>query len=52
MIEDNAGYAIDLATHGIPTILLEASWNTELDTSSHPSIHRVKDWKEILTYLR
>ena len=52
MIEDNADYAIDLATHGIPTILLEAPWNTELDTSSHPRIHRVKDWKEILTYLR
>ena len=52
MIEDNADYAIDLATHGIPTILLEAPWNTEVDTSSHLGIHRVKDWKEILTYLR
>ena len=51
MIEDNTQYAIELATHGIPTILLEAPWNTEVDTSSHFGIHRVKDWKEILTYL-
>ena len=51
MIEDNAHYAIDLATHDIPTILLAAPWNVDIDTSSYSGIHRVKDWKEILTYL-
>ncbi len=51
MIEDNAQYAINLATHGIPTILLEAPWNTDIDTSAYPDIYRVKDWREILETL-
>lgn len=52
MIEDNALYAIDLATHGIPTILLEAPWNIDVDTSTYPNIYRVKDWNEILEMLK
>jgi 5'(3')-deoxyribonucleotidase len=47
MIEDNALYAIDLATHGIPTVLLEAPWNKDIDTSAYPDIYRVRDWGEI-----
>lgn len=48
MIEDNAQYAINLATHGIPTILLEVPWNIDIDTSGYPDIYRVKDWQEII----
>lgn len=48
MIEDNAQYAINLATHGIPTILLEAPWNIDIDTLGYPDIYRVKDWQEII----
>lgn len=44
MIEDNAHYAIDLAAHGIPTILLEAPWNIDIDTSVYPDIYRVRNW--------
>jgi hypothetical protein len=51
MIEDNAKYAIDLSTHGIPTILLEAPWNTMINTSSYLDIYRVKDWKELNSLL-
>lgn len=52
MIEDNAHYAIDLATHGIPTILLEAPWNIDIDTSSYPDIYRVRDWMKFNTLLQ
>jgi len=52
MIEDNAHYAINLATHGNPTILLEAPWNINIDTSAYPDIYRVKDWNEILQVLK
>lgn len=51
MIEDNAQYAINLATHDIPTILLEAPWNIDIDTSGYPDIYRVKDWQEIIWLL-
>lgn len=51
MIEDNAHYAIDLAAHGIPTILLEAPWNIDVDTSAYPDIYRVRDWWEIIRVL-
>lgn len=47
MIEDNAHYAIDLATHGIPTILIDMPWNREVDTSRYPDIYRVKDWNSM-----
>lgn len=47
MIEDNAHYAIDLVTHGIPTILINTPWNKEVDTSEYWDIYRVRDWTEI-----
>jgi uncharacterized HAD superfamily protein len=52
MVEDNAYYAINLATHGIPTILLEAPWNIDIDTSAYPDIYRVKDWGKMLEILK
>jgi uncharacterized HAD superfamily protein len=51
MIEDNAQYAINLAKNGIPTILLEAPWNMDIDTTTYSNIYRVKDWEEILKIL-
>ena len=51
MVEDNAHYAIDLATHGIPTILLETPWNIDIDTSSYPDLYRVKNWSEIVSLM-
>ncbi len=51
MIEDNAHYAINLAKNGIPTILLEAPWNIDIDTSAYPDIYRVKDWRELNSLL-
>ncbi len=52
MIEDNAHYAVDLAKHGIPTILLEAPWNIDIEVSLYPNIFRVKDWNEIISFLK
>ncbi|MBX9809915.1 hypothetical protein K2X92_05995 [Candidatus Gracilibacteria bacterium] len=51
MIEDNAQYAIDLSTHGIPTILIDAPWNINDDLSEYPNIFRVKNWKEIISLI-
>ncbi len=33
MIEDNVHYAIELVENGIPTILLEAPWNIDIDAT-------------------
>lgn len=51
MIEDNAFCALEFAKHGIPTILLEAPWNIDIDVSLYPDIFRVKDWSEISRFL-
>ena len=47
MIEDNAHYAIDFVTHDIPTILLKAPWNIQVDISLYPNIFRLNDWSEL-----
>ncbi len=51
MIEDNAHYAIDLAEHGIPTILLETPWNIDVDSSGYPEIYRFKNWHDLIQSL-
>jgi uncharacterized HAD superfamily protein len=47
MIEDNIHYAIELATHGIPTILLDQPWNRDAVIPPEIAIYRVKNWQEI-----
>jgi len=44
MIEDNMDYALELATNGIKTFLLEKPWNKGKE---HKNLIKVKNWYEI-----
>ena len=41
MIEDNLEYAIDLATAGIQTYLLDKPWNKKYEKELYPNIIKV-----------
>ena len=48
MIEDNLEYAIDLATAGIQTYLLDKPWNKKYEKELYPNIIKVS-WREELS---
>ncbi len=47
MVEDIFDYALDLASNGIFTYLLEKPWNKHIDIT-HENIKKVKSWKDII----
>ena len=46
-IEDNMDYALEVAEHGIEVFLLAKPRNTHR-TETHPHLHKVADWKNII----
>ncbi len=47
-IEDHAKFALEIASVGIPVLLLDSPYN---QSCTHPLVHRVKDWPEIRQYV-
>jgi len=50
MIEDNPYYALDCARKGIRVFLIDKPWNKNHEP--HENLLKVKDWNEILPYLK
>ncbi len=47
MIDDDRNYAIDTASHGIETFLIDRPRNQEIDVALYPAMKRVFGWDEI-----
>jgi uncharacterized protein len=48
MVEDAPTYAEEIATAGITTLLLDQTWNRDLEEQEHDNIIRVKNWDRIV----
>jgi uncharacterized HAD superfamily protein len=46
LIEDNQGYALEVAQQGITVLLLDKPWNKNVE---HENIRRVEDWEGIVS---